>query len=59
MIFQKVKSILYLKKSLIKNIDNFIYKEFLLYNKNFHNVYINVYKHNCWKYKNKNVTKRN
>ena len=57
MIFQKVKSLLYLKKSLIKNIDNFVYKEFLLYNENFHNVYINVYKHNCWKYK--NVTKGN
>ena len=44
---QKYKKELYLKKILIKNIDNFIYKEFLLYSKNFHNVYLNRYKHAC------------
>jgi hypothetical protein len=45
MILQKPRDKLYLKKILIKNIDNFLYKEFLLYNKCFHNMYINVYKH--------------
>ena len=44
---QKFKKTLYLKKLLLKNIDNFIYKEFLLYNKSFCNIYINIYKHNC------------
>jgi hypothetical protein len=54
----KIKKKLYFKKIIIKNIDNFIYKEFLLYNKSFCNMYINWYKHICWKYKKKNATKR-
>lgn len=44
---QKFKKKLYFKKILIKNIDNFVYKEFLLYNKSFYNMYINPYKHTC------------
>jgi hypothetical protein len=55
---QKFKTNIYLKKKIIKNIDNFIYKDFLLYNKSFCNMYINIYKHDCWKYKKLNVTKR-
>jgi hypothetical protein len=37
----KIKKELYYKKIIIKNIDNFVYKEFLLYNKNFYNMYLN------------------
>jgi hypothetical protein len=44
---QKYKKNIYLKKKIIKNIDNFVYKEFLLYNKSFYNMYINIYKHDC------------
>ena len=44
---QKFKKKIYFKKILVKNIDNFVQKEFLLYNKNFCNMYINYYKHGC------------
>lgn len=50
---------LYLKKNLVKDMDNFIYKEFIVYRINFYTILINRYKHICWQYKKKiNVTKR-
>jgi|GEM_PF-6941920 hypothetical protein len=55
---QKFKKKIYFKKILVKNIDNFVQKEFLLYNKNFCNMYINYYKHGCWHYKKIYASKR-
>lgn len=42
---------LYKYRIFIKFMDNKIYKNYLIFNKNFYLVYYNSDKHNCWQYR--------